>query len=378
MVRAAAVVVALAVLVVGPASEAQQTDNATVDAKLSEIGDATIIVDTEKLVAEAQRELSDITKDVDARRRADEFKIIRLLRLRLNKRSLELRALLESFRQYKLSLTSQLQQKQNSIQTSVSNRLQVDLTSAEHDRLQQEIDGDKAYLEELKKRFSESTDEVGKRDLARDVSRGELEIRAKEAQLSLLEQRKVELSRVSTATQKEADDLNSTVQKIEPILSRAQSTLRNLDETLVEIDEQSNSLLQTDILNMNYTDRSTYIFAILVGAVIIGFFSIAFRSDRVREAIFTGESGIQFVTLFSLVIAIILFGVLKILEGKELAALLGGLSGYILGRGSRSQGDRPATQNNAARPSRGSRSQRDPPPTGNNPAPDLDANPGVT
>jgi hypothetical protein len=45
-----------------------------------------------------------------------------------------------------------------------------------------------------------------------------------------------------------------------------------------------------------------------------------------------GEFGIQFVTLFSLIIAIILFGVLKILEGRELAALLGGLSGYILGR----------------------------------------------
>ena len=32
----------------------------------------------------------------------------------------------------------------------------------------------------------------------------------------------------------------------------------------------------------------------------------------------------QFVMLFSLVIAIVLFGVLKILDGKELAALLGG------------------------------------------------------
>lgn len=48
--------------------------------------------------------------------------------------------------------------------------------------------------------------------------------------------------------------------------------------------------------------------------------------------IFAGQAGIQFVTLFSLVIAIILFGIITILEGKELAALLGGLSGYILGR----------------------------------------------
>ena len=82
-----------------------------------------------------------------------------------------------------------------------------------------------------------------------------------------------------------------------------------------------------------------------------------------REAIFTGESGIQFVTLFSLVIAIILFGVLKILEGKELAALLGGLSGYILGRGSRSQRDMSLPGNN---------------PAGRNPVTGPNANPGVT
>lgn len=51
-----------------------------------------------------------------------------------------------------------------------------------------------------------------------------------------------------------------------------------------------------------------------------------------RREIFRGQAGIQFITLFSVVIAIILFGILGILEGKELAALLGGLSGYILGR----------------------------------------------
>ena len=51
-----------------------------------------------------------------------------------------------------------------------------------------------------------------------------------------------------------------------------------------------------------------------------------------RRAIYSGETGIQFLTLFSVVIAIILFGIINILEGKELAALLGGLSGYILGR----------------------------------------------
>jgi uncharacterized protein YjdB len=73
-------------------------------------------------------------------------------------------------------------------------------------------------------------------------------------------------------------------------------------------------------------------FAGLIGAVIIGFFVLAFIDETMRRAIFSGETGIQFLTLFSLVIAIILFGITSILHDKELAALLGGLSGYILGR----------------------------------------------
>ena len=74
------------------------------------------------------------------------------------------------------------------------------------------------------------------------------------------------------------------------------------------------------------------IFSLLVAIVIVCFFYIAGHDERVRQQIFSGQAGIQFVTLFSLVIAIILFGIIDILEGKELAALLGGLSGYILGR----------------------------------------------
>ncbi len=75
--------------------------------------------------------------------------------------------------------------------------------------------------------------------------------------------------------------------------------------------------------------------------MIIGFFFIAYPDEVVRRQIFSAETGIQFITLFSLVIAIILFGVSDILEGKELSALLGGLSGYILGRTS---GPRSTTQ----------------------------------
>lgn len=73
-------------------------------------------------------------------------------------------------------------------------------------------------------------------------------------------------------------------------------------------------------------------FALLVATVIVGFFGVAWRDEGVRRNVFSGQAGLQFITLFSLVIAIILFGIIGVLESRELAALLGGMSGYILGR----------------------------------------------
>jgi hypothetical protein len=66
--------------------------------------------------------------------------------------------------------------------------------------------------------------------------------------------------------------------------------------------------------------------------VIAGFFVVSWADEIVRRSIFSSQSGLQFLTLFSLVIAFILFGILESRGGTELAALLGGLSGYILGR----------------------------------------------
>jgi hypothetical protein len=76
----------------------------------------------------------------------------------------------------------------------------------------------------------------------------------------------------------------------------------------------------------------SFIYAGIVLVLIGGFYGLAFIDRPMRRAIFGRQAGIQFITLFSLVIAIILFGVLEILADKELAALLGGISGYILGR----------------------------------------------
>ena len=60
-------------------------------------------------------------------------------------------------------------------------------------------------------------------------------------------------------------------------------------------------------------------------------------NPAVGSSIFAGDAGLQFITLFSLIIAIILFGLTDVLQGRELAALPGGISGYILGRSARAR-----------------------------------------
>lgn len=101
---------------------------------------------------------------------------------------------------------------------------------------------------------------------------------------------------------------------------------------LATLETQINDALNRDVVLQDFKTKVSYVFSVLVGMMIVGFFTIAMRDDRIRQTIFSGEAGIQFVTLFSLVIAIILFGITGILGDKELSALLGGLSGYILGR----------------------------------------------
>jgi hypothetical protein len=109
-----------------------------------------------------------------------------------------------------------------------------------------------------------------------------------------------------------------------------------LDKSVAQLEAEVVSILGqlTGELSgkQNFKQSTSGYYAILIGLVIVGFFVIAFTDETVRRNIFSGEVGIQFVTLFSLVIAIILFGVCGILQDKELSALLGGLSGYILGR----------------------------------------------
>lgn len=123
-------------------------------------------------------------------------------------------------------------------------------------------------------------------------------------------------------------------------LKRLEGDLKTIDvEIRVQMDRAS-TLSQ-------YTVTICIAFTILVLVVIIGFFVIAVKS-KVAYIIFSGSEGMQFLTLFLIVIAIILFGIMGTLEGKELAALLGGLSGYILGRSSTTSGANAGATDRAA------------------------------
>ncbi len=119
--------------------------------------------------------------------------------------------------------------------------------------------------------------------------------------------------------------INDDLDKKQKEMARNRSELEAV-ETLIS------DMLDVMRPKQDFKYNMSKIFAVLVAIVIVGFFAISFYDLDVRRAIFSGTAGIQFVTLFSVVIAIILFGIIDILEGKELAALLGGLSGYILGR----------------------------------------------
>jgi hypothetical protein len=119
---------------------------------------------------------------------------------------------------------------------------------------------------------------------------------------------------------------------IDEAINKKEKEVRSKEQERAIVENRLNEILNVELANQRFKDSMSKWFAGLVAAVIVGFFFIAWLDEKVRQTIFSGQAGIQFVTLFSLVIAIILFGITGILEGKELSALLGGLSGYILGR----------------------------------------------
>jgi hypothetical protein len=111
---------------------------------------------------------------------------------------------------------------------------------------------------------------------------------------------------------------------------------------LVDLEDRIAVALNVGTNQYIYRTLVSAIFAVIVFYLVSRFFSVVQDDPDVKKSIFSGEAGIQFITLFSIVIAVILFGILEILGANELSALLGGLSGYILGKTSSKGSAQPA------------------------------------
>lgn len=95
---------------------------------------------------------------------------------------------------------------------------------------------------------------------------------------------------------------------------------------------------------------STYYVMLIGGFLFLFLLAVYFGASRGLHSRLLSDSGLQFVTIFSILIAVILFGILDILKGSELAAILSGMSGYILGKNRGSGAEPSPLRQNAAAP----------------------------
>ena len=182
-------------------------------------------------------------------------------------------------------------------------------------------------------KYNVTSDQVA--SIKSTIEESKNELNTVKAYLTNYDERKTKSNKDKEDVERRKDATENLINDLKRQQDEGTSDLSLLNRQLADADEKIASLFgRTDASN-DFRKIMSSVFAGLVALVIIGFFVIAVVDETVRRAIFSSESGIQFLTLFALVIAIILFGIVQVLEGKELAALLGGLSGYILGRGSK-------------------------------------------
>lgn len=197
-------------------------------------------------------------------------------------------------------------------------------SSAEKDK--NKIKEKEAELEKLKEngKKQNQTDEEYKWEID-DL---EYDIDSLKYSISRVEQFKEE----KTEIEDKIKTLEAKLKSDKDSLKIKKKTYEDSQDQLEMVENRINDLLIPTTAQNEFKLWVTFAFTSLVALVILGFFIVSAIDSSVRQAIFSSQSGIQFITLFSLVIAIILFGITDILGGKELAALLGGISGYILGR----------------------------------------------
>ena len=147
--------------------------------------------------------------------------------------------------------------------------------------------------------------------------------------------RKIKISKVDVNTIK--DGLDRELRLVDNAKKKYDTLLKNLQyvrEDIYKSQSQIDSALAPEYKQQEFRIYISICFSLLIALLLLMFFYIVYKkSDINLSKELLSDNGLQFVTLFVLIIAIILFGILGILEGSELAAILSGISGYILGKG---------------------------------------------
>ncbi|HEX8394931.1 MAG TPA: hypothetical protein VF665_21475 [Longimicrobium sp.] len=133
----------------------------------------------------------------------------------------------------------------------------------------------------------------------------------------------------------EVAQAKESLERVDKALAMLTANISNLEEDLRRCETAIDLALAPEYKNIDFKIKMSIAFSVLIGVMIVAFFIVIGRSSEATiGSLMLSDGGLQFVTIFVLIIAIILFGILSILEGRELAAILSGIAGYILGRGS--------------------------------------------
>jgi hypothetical protein len=134
------------------------------------------------------------------------------------------------------------------------------------------------------------------------------------------------------ALKKQIAECQATEKKRQQEFDILKYNLKVIKMDLGSCQDQLDSTLAPEYHDQEFRKDISIGFAILLGTLLLIFVVVIVRSEKNIADYFFSDTGLQFITIFVLIIAIILFGILGILEAKELAAILAGISGYILGK----------------------------------------------
>lgn len=112
------------------------------------------------------------------------------------------------------------------------------------------------------------------------------------------------------------------------------ASLEAIDRDRQSAVRQIQKVLDVEHSNWVFKNWIGGISAAIIVMLVCAFFYFIFKGGSPElSKLFLSGNGIQFITLFAIIISTLMFGILGVLEGRELAAILSGIAGFILGKG---------------------------------------------